>query len=136
MSWATFWQTVQKDEKWVVTEIAKGWALLQKEAHTVEVDVLGIFNWISAHHQQILDGFKATLETVAAVSSIIPQASPLVATATAAIDAATAAVDTLSKGIQQGPVPLSTIASAYHAVVDAGTAAAQVYKQATAKPAS
>ena len=128
-------KTIVKDEQWLVSEIAKGWAAIQAEAHKIEIDVLGIFNWISAHHQSIQAVFTGVLNDLAIVGAILPQTAPVVATATTAIDAATAAIDILSKGIQQGTTPLSTVANAYHAVKDAQTAVNAVLKQGTTKPA-
>ncbi len=132
--WTRWWSGVQKDEQWVVTEIAKGWAALQKETKTAETDLLGIFNWISAHQVGITNTFKGVLEGLAVVGAAVPQTAPAVATATIAIDAATAAIDALSKGIQQGSTPLSTAVNAYHAVKQAQTAVNAVLVQATAKP--
>jgi len=125
---------IQKDEQWVVNEIAKGWAALQKAEQTMQVDVLNVFQWIQAHQQEILGLFQGVLTDLAAIGTIIPQASPVVATATTAIDAATAAIDVLSNGINQGSTPLSTVANAYQAVKNAQTAVNTVLKQGTSAP--
>lgn len=133
---AKLFTTVKKDEQWLVSEIAKGWAAIKAEAHKIEVDVLGVFNWIQAHHTAIIGVFQGVLHDLALVGEIIPTTAPYVVAATQAIDAATAAVDVLSKGIQQGVTPLSTVANAYHAVKDAQTAVNNVLKQGTTKPST
>lgn len=127
---------IQKDEQWVVAEIAKGWQALQTAEQTAAIDIENLFKWISTHQQDILNLFQGVLSDLATVGSIIPQAAPIIATATTAIDAATAAVDVLSKGVTAGSTPLSTIANAYHAVKTAQTAVTGVLKQATTKPAA
>ena len=136
MSWLTFWNTIQKDEQWVVNEIAKGWAALQKAEQTVATDVTGVFAWITAHHQDILNLFTSVLKDLAVVGVIMPSSNTLVSGATLAIDAATAAIDSLAHGIQTGNTPLSTLSNAYHAVKDAQTAVTQVLKKGTSAPAT
>ncbi len=134
--WTNLWTAVEKDEKWVVSELAKGWQLLQTVGHTLDVDIQGVFGWISTNHLAITNGFKGALSALAAVGAVIPQSAPAVIAATLAIDAATAAVDSLSKAIVAGNTPLSTAVNAYHAVKDAETAVTSVLKQATTKPTS
>lgn len=132
--WTNFTKTVQKDEQWVVKEIAQGWAAIKAEAHKIEVDVLGVFDWIQKHQVAIETVFKGVLNDLAVVGSLLPQTAPVVAAATTAIDAATAAIDVLSKGIQAGATPLSTVTNAYHAVKDAQTAVNAVLKAGTTRP--
>ena len=132
--WTNFTKAVQKDEQWVVKEIAQGWTAIKAEAHKIEVDVLGVFDWIQKHQVAIETVFKGVLNDLAVVGSLLPQTAPVVAAATTAIDAATAAIDILSKGIQAGATPLSTVTNAYHAVKDAQTAVNAVLKAGTTKP--
>jgi len=127
---------LQKDEQWVVNEIAKGWQALQNAEQTIQVDVLSIFQWVQAHQQDILTLFQGVLGDLAAIGSVIPQTAPAVAAATTAIDAATAAVDVLSAGINKGSTPLSTVANAYQAVKNAQNAVNGVLKQGTSQPAA
>lgn len=137
MNWFTDLENrVVKDEEWVIGEITKGWAAIQSGLHQAEIDVLGVFSWLNTNHSQILGVFTTALTDLAAVGSIIPQTAPYVQTATKMIDAATAAVDLLSKGIQKGTTPLSTIANAYHAVKDAQSAVNIVLKAKTAAPSA
>jgi len=137
MSFLTNIESVlQKDEQWVVNEIAKGWKALQTAEQTVATDVLSVFQWIQAHQQDILALFQGVLTDLAAIGSIIPQTAPAVATATTAIDAATAAIDTLAGGINKGSTPLSTVANAYQAVKSAQNAVNAVLKQGTSQPAA
>lgn len=132
MSWLV--ATVKKDEQWVAAELAKGWQLLQTVGHTIDVDIQGVFAWISTNHLAITNTLQGALTAFQTVGSIIPGAAPAVVTATAAIDAATAAVDVLSKAVVAGSTPLSTAVNAYHAVIDARTAVTAVLKQGTTQP--
>ena len=137
MSWLSdFEATFQKDEQWVVAEIAKGWQALQAAEQTAVVDVQNVVGWIQAHQQQILTLFQGVLADAAVIGSIIPQAAPAVQAATIAIDAATAAIDVAAKGVTAGSTPLSTLANAYQLGKDAASAVNTVLKQATAKPAT
>lgn len=134
MTWLV--TTVKKDEQWVAAELAKGWKLLQTVGHTIDVDIQGIFSWISSNHLAITNTLQGALSAFQTVGSIIPGAAPAVVAATAAVDAATVAVDVLSKAVVAGNTPLSTAVNAYHAVKDASTAVNAVLKQGTSKPAS
>ena len=135
MSWLTNLEnTFVKDETWVVSELAKGWAALQADETTAETDILGIFSWLNTYHSQIISVASTALNGLATIGALIPQTAPMVATATTAIDAATAAIDVLSKGIQKGSTPLSTAVNAYHAVKTAQSAVNVVLKAKTAAP--
>lgn len=132
--WTNIVSTVQKDEKWVAAELAKGWHLLQSVGHTIQVDAVGIENWLNNNHSSTVALFKGALTAIEAVGSVLPQSAPAVAIATTAIDAATAAVDAISKSVLAGPTPLSTLVNGYHAVKDAQNAVNTVLKQGTTKP--
>lgn len=123
-----------KDEQWVISEITKGWQLLQNVGHTAEVDIENIFTWVQTHQSSIIAILQKALSAAGMIGLAIPQAAPAVAAATVAIDAATVAVDTLSKAVVAGSTPLSTAVNAYHAVKAAQSAVNTVITQATAKP--
>ncbi len=136
MNWWTDLTTqVVKDEKWVATELARGWQLLQTVGHTIDVDIQGVFTWISVNHLAITNTLQGALSAFQVVGSITGNA-PAVIAATVAVDAATAAVDALSKAVVAGSTPLSTAVNAYHAVKDAETAVTTVLKAGTTKPAA
>lgn len=137
MSWLSdFEATAQKDEQWVVKEIATGWQALQTAEQTAAVDVVNLFGWIQAHQQQILTVFQGVLTDAAVIGSLIPETAPEVAIATTALDAATAAIDVASAGVTAGSTPLSTLANAYQLSKTAASAVNAVLQQATAKPAA
>jgi hypothetical protein len=133
--WANLGVVLQKDEQWVVKEIAVGWALLDNAEKTVEVDVLNVFKWIQSHQLAIETTLKGVLGDLALIGSLVPATAPVVMVAVGAIDAATAAIDVLAKGINQGTTPLSTIANAYQQVKAAQTAVNGVLQHATAPKA-
>jgi hypothetical protein len=123
-----------KDEQWVLSEITKGWQLLQTVGHTVDVDIHNIFSWIQTHQGNILAIFQQALSAMTIVGAVIPGIGPGVAAATEAINVATVAVNVLSKSVIAGSTPLSTAVNAYHAVKDAQTAVNAVLKHATTNP--
>jgi hypothetical protein len=129
---ATFEATFQKDEQWVVTELANGWQDLENAIATVAVDVESVFGWIQAHQSTILSVFQGVLTGVAAIGSVLPGAAPLVTTATTAIDAATAAIDVLSQGLTAGSTPMSTLSNAYALTKQASSAVNAVLTQVSA----
>lgn len=128
---------IQKDEAWVVSEINKGWQLLESVGHTIEVDIEGIFSYISTHQQQILANLHSALVFLAPLETVVAGSSPagaIVSAALTAINAATAATNVLGKAVVAGNTPLSTAVNAFHALKDAQTAVNAVVKQATSKP--
>lgn len=130
---------IQKDEAWVVNEINKGWRLLESAGHTLELDIKGIFQYISSHQQQIVTNLHNALSAITAVGALIPATAPaaaIVQGALTAINAATAATNSLGQHVIAGTTPLSVAVDAFHALKDAQTAVNAVVKQATAKPGS
>ncbi len=129
---------IQKDEAWVVAEINKGWVLLDSVGHTVDVDIQGIFHYISGHQQQIISSLHSALSVITTVGVFIPATAPaavIIQAALTAINAATAATNVLGQAVVAGPTPLSTAVNAFHALKDAQSAVNAVVKQATNKPA-
>ena len=132
-------QKVQTTEAWVVNEIAKGWHLLQTVGHTVQVDILAIFQWIQSHQVQIIAALKNAMGAITMVSALATPggtAAAAVNVALTAINAATAATNVLGKAIVSGTTPLSTAVDAFHAVKSAQSAVNDVIKAATAQPAT
>lgn len=134
--WTTLTGTIQKDEQWVVSEIAKAWADIQAVGQTIQMDVNNVQKWIAAHHLDIVNLLQGALAGFQAVGVVLPAVAPEVAAATVAVDAATAAVDSLSKSVLSGVTPISTIVNTYHAVKDAQTAVNAVLKTGTSAPAA
>ncbi len=129
---------IQKDEAWVVSEIAKGWQMLEHVGHTMEVDIKGIFHYIATHQQSIVGNLHSALSALTMVGMFIPGASPtagIIQAALTAINAATAATNVLGQAVVSGTTPLGTAVDAFHALKDAQTAVNAVVKQATSKPA-
>jgi hypothetical protein len=129
--------SIQKDEAWVVNEINKGWQLLESVGHTIDLDIQGIFHYVSTHQQQIVGYLHNALSALTTVGLMFPATSPaaaIVQTALTAINAATAATNVLGQAIVAGSTPLSTAVNAFHALKDAQTAVNAVIKHATSKP--
>lgn len=131
MSW---WSTVQKDEQWVVAEIANGWKALERDAEKAVIDIKGIFDYVASHQNQIDSTAKAILGDVSVIAALAGH--PEVGAAAAAIGVSAEAVVGLAANINKGSVPLSTAVDALHKVKDAQTAVNALVKRATAKPGS
>jgi hypothetical protein len=116
MSWFTdIFVKVQKDEQWVIAEIAKGWHALETAEQKVVMDAEGVLTYIQTHQAAILATLKVVLTDLAVVGAFIPHSAPIVGVATLAIDASTAAIDALSKAVidkSTAVSELTTLASA------------------------
>jgi hypothetical protein len=129
--------TLQKDEKWVLAEITKGWKLLQEVGHTIEVDILGIFNYIHTHQTQITNGLQNALGILTAAGTVFAASTPAgaaITTALTAVNALNAATQVLGKGLVKGSTPLATAHNAFDALKQAQTAVNEVVRVAAAPP--
>lgn len=115
------------DEQWVVTQINKAWAEVQKVESWVDTELTTISGWIAAHLQDL-----TALGSVAA--ALVPMAGPEIAAAETALAAAGAAATALANNLKAGSTPASTVSNAYTAVKAAQTAVNAVLSAAAAKP--
>lgn len=132
MSLSSFFGVVQKDEKWVIAEVQKGWAEIQSGVKTATVDLKGIFDYIAAHQTQIDQTAQAILGDVSMVAALAGH--PEVGAVAATVSASAQAITNLAAGIDKGTVPLSGVVSALHGVKDAQSAVNALVKLATAAP--
>ncbi len=128
----SFWSGVQKDEKWVVAELAKGWADLEKGAEKAVIDVKGLFDYIASHQTQIDQTAQAILGDVNVIAALAGH--PEVGVAAAAIGASAQAITALAANIDKGSVPIGDVVAALHTVKDSQSAVNDLVKRATAKP--
>ncbi len=129
MSW---FSRVQKDEQWVVSEVAKGWAALDKGVAHTAIDIKGLFDYVAQHQTQI-DGIAQTLLSDVNVIAALAGQPEVAATATA-IGASAQIITNLAANMDKGSVPLSQVVDALHAVKDSQTAVNALVKRATARP--
>ncbi len=129
MSW---FSRVQKDEQWVVSEVAKGWAALDKGVAHATIDIKGLFDYVAQHQTQI-DGIAQTLLSDVNVIAALAGQPEVAATATA-IGASAQIITNLAANMDKGSVPLSQVVDALHAVKDSQTAVNALVKRATARP--
>jgi negative regulator of replication initiation len=129
-----FWDTIKRDEAWVVAEVGKGWAALEAGVHAIEIDIKGLFDYVAAHQQQIDATAQSLLSNVSLIAALAGH--PEVSATAAAIGASAQAITALAANVDKGAAPLSEIVTALHTVKDAQTAVNSLVKVATAKPKS
>ena len=129
----SFWSSVQKDEKWVIAEVSKGWAALESGAKTAVIDIKGLFDYVAAHQTQIDTTAQAILSDVSLLASLAGH--PEVGAVAATVAASAQAITALAANVDKGSVPLGDVVSALHTVKDAQTAVNSLVKVATTKPA-
>jgi hypothetical protein len=128
----TLFQTAIKDEKAVVAEIQKLWALGEAELKAAEAKVKAVFDYIAAHQQQIDATATAILGDVNLLAGLAGH--PEVGAVATTIVASAKGIADLAAAIDKGTVTLPQLVGSLHGVKDAQSAVNALVKVATAGP--